>query len=575
MISRGQWLRILVVSAAMTAVMAGLCMRLAFLHLGYKDDLRETIQRMRHSELNIRAERGRILDRNRNILALDLPVKDVWVDPARIAENGHADFIAQHLSRLLQLDPAFVASRIQRPDRRFEYVKRFVPRDTAEQIRRMQLTGVHFDEVTARNYPHGSLMSHVIGFSNFDGVGSAGVEQKMNSYLSGRSGLRVSERDGRRSEIYNRRSLVVDPQHGADIYLTMDQNLQFMVEESLDRALDQYNAKSAWAIIQRVNTGEILAMASRPTFDPNEFRFTQDDERRNRAVSVNFEPGSTFKSLVIAAALNEGVVSPDDRFDCEHGRWVYGGRPLHDYRPHGILTVEEILKKSSNIGAAKIALKLGNDRLEEYLRDFGIGSLTGIDLPAEEAGILSPHSRWSRISATRIAMGHEVAVTALQLLNAVNSIANGGLLMRPYVVNEVIDARGRVIFEMEPEVLARPIEEETALTMMRLMERVTEEGGTGFNAAMDSYRVAGKTGTAQKPVPGGYSDRANIASFIGFLPDDRPEIGMIVVLDEPQPVRTGGATAAPVFKDIADQAVRYLGIAPDGAVVSADINPAR
>lgn len=572
MISRGQLWRIRFVSAGMLLVMAGLGARLAFLHLGPKEEMRDRVFRARNLEQTILAERGRILDRNQNILALDLPVKDVWVCPTTILDNGHAQFITQHLARILQLDPAFVFSRINRPGRRFEYIERFVPRDTAEQIARMQLTGVHFDEVTARHYPHGTLMSHVVGFSNFEGVGSAGVEQRMNGYLRGRTGLRVSERDGRKSELYTRRRLAIEPQRGADVYLTLDQHLQFMLEESLDRALEEYNAQSAWAIIQQVRTGEILAMASRPTYDLNEFRFTPDEVRRNRALSYNFEPGSTFKVLVIAAALNEGAVRPGQRFDCEHGQWFYGGRPLRDYRPHGVLDVRDILQKSSNIGSAKIALEMGDARLEQYLRDFGIGSLTGIDMPAEEAGILASRSQWTRISSTRLAMGHEVAVTALQLLNAVNAIANDGFLMRPYVVQRVVDERGRMVHETEPQVVGRPIREDTARLMRDLMSRVTEEGGTGRQAAMDLYRVSGKTGTAQKPIPGGYSDRANIASFVGFLPADRPEISMIIVLDEPQPLRTGGATAAPVFRDIADQAVRYLGIPPDRNLLAADRN---
>lgn len=553
----------------MLLVMAGLGARLAFLHLGPKEDIQDRVFRTRLSEQTILAERGRILDRNQNILALDLPVKDVWVCPKTILENGHAHFVTHQLARLLQLDPAFVYDRVNRPGRQFEYVKRFVPRDVADQIARMQLTGVHFDGVTARHYPQGALMSHVVGFSNFDGIGSAGVEQGMNAYLRGRPGLRVSERDGRRSEIYNRRRLVIEPKRGADVYLTLDQNLQFMVEESLDRALDAYNAQSAWAIIQHVQTGEILAMASRPTYDLNAFRFTAEETRRNRAIGYNFEPGSTFKALVIAAALDAGAVRVEHTFDCEQGVWHYGGRPLRDYRPHGVLDVYGILQKSSNIGAAKIALELGNQRLEEYLRDFGIGSTVGIDLPGEEPGILASRSSWSQISATRIAMGHEVAVTALQLLNAVNAIANDGFLMRPYVVRQVMDSQGRVVFQNEPQVLARPVREDTARLMRRIMSRVTEEGGTGRQAALEGYRVAGKTGTAQKPVPGGYSDRANIASFVGFLPADHPEFSMIIVLDEPQPLRTGGATAAPVFKEIADQAVRYLGIAPDVSVADA------
>lgn len=253
--------------------------------------------------------------------------------------------------------------------------------------------------------------------------------------------------------------------------------------------------------------------------------------------------------------------------DCERGRWMFRGRPLHDYSPHGVLSVADVLQKSSNIGSAKIAMMMPESQLEAYLRNFGIGRATGIDLPGEEEGILAPRSRWSAISVSRIAMGHEVAVTSLQLLNAVNAIANDGFLMEPYVIKRVTDSEGQILREGEPRIIGQPIRQDTARLMARLMARVTDEGGTGRNARMEGFRVAGKTGTAQKPIPGGYSDRLNIASFVGFLPAENPQISMVVVVDEPLPLRTGGAVAAPIFKRIADSAVRYLDIPATPALV--------
>ena len=564
MTERNYTWRVILVVIAIVAVWVGLAARLALLHLGPNPGLRSRVENIRKVEQEILVGRGRILDCNGNILALDLPVKNVCVDPKKILERGHMKIVGAHLARILQVEPAMVFARLNRPHRRFEYIKKLVNDDVCQQIRRMQLSGVFFEDVSARYYPKGEMFCHVVGFSNMEGVGSAGAEQEMNSMLRGRPGLRISEKDGRRHEIYNRRSLEIAPQEGADVYLTLDQNVQDIVEQALDAAVTEHQAKGAWAIVERVKTGEILAMACRPAYDLNDYRHTPQDAMLNRAIGYVYEPGSTFKVGLIAAALNEGIVRPGTVFNCENGCWYYRGRPLHDYHAYEDLSVADVLKKSSNIGAAKIALALGEKRAEKYLRDFGIGRPTGIELPGEEVGILHDRRKWSAISLTRIAMGHEVGVTSLQMLNVLCAIANNGFLMKPSIVRTVVDAHGRTVMEFTPEVISRPISEETARTMQHLLTRVTEDGGTGRRARIDGYRVAGKTGTAQKAIPGGYSHDANIASFMGFLPADNPELAIIVVVDEPQPLHTGGVVAAPVFQEIAAQAVRYLDIPPSG-----------
>lgn len=559
---RSIW-RIGLVLLAAVGVWCALGARLVQLHLGPNSELRQRVTRIRKVEQDILVGRGRILDCNGNILALDIPLKNVCADPQTILEKGHLKFVGAQLARILDLEPAMVFSRLSRPDRRFEYVKRYVPEDVTDHLRRMQLSGVFFEDVSARHYPKGAMFAHVIGFSNLKGEGSAGVEQRMDSLLRGRPGLRISEKDGRRREVYTKRSLDIAPQEGADVFLTLDQNLQHIVEKALAEAVEQHQAKGAWAIIERVKTGEILAMASVPSYDPNEYRSTAQELMLNRSISYVYEPGSTFKAVVIAGALNEGTVNPENIFDCENGRWIYRGRPLNDYHPYGRLSVADILKKSSNIGAAKVAITMGDRKLESYLRAFGIGRAAGVELPGEEAGILHPANRWSALSISRIAMGHEVCVTSLQMLNAMCAIANDGFLMKPTIVKRVVDARGNTIREFAPEVLGRPIREDTARLMQRLLARTTEEGGTGTRARVDGYTVAGKTGTAQKVLPGGgYSQTANIASFVGFLPAEQPELAVIVVVDEPQPLRTGGAVSAPVFQQIASQAVRYLDVRP-------------
>ena len=562
MIERGQRWRLLLVIGVIALVWTGLGARLAYLHLGANDHLRERIESIRTVENDILVGRGRILDRTGNIMALDLALKHVFVDPKMVLESGHGRFITAQLARMLELDPAMVASKVNRPDRRFEYVKTFVHQDVAADIRSMGLNGVHFEDVSARHYPRGVLLSHVLGFSNLEGVGSAGVEQRFDRYLKGVPGLRITEVDGRRREVYERRGVDIKPQEGADVFLTIDQNLQYFVERALDRAMVDHSAKGAWAIVQHVRTGEILAMAARPDFDPNEYRRAPEDHRLNRTIGFTYEPGSTFKVAVFAAAFNEGLITPDEIVDCENGRWIHNGRPLRDFHPYGKLTIADALKKSSNIAAAKIALELGEERLYNYLRAFGVGRTTGISLPGEEAGILNPRNRWTSLSISRIAMGHEVAVTSLQLVNMLSAIGNNGFLMKPRVVNKVVNIKGETVVAVSDEVLGRPIRGETARLMTRLLARITETGGTGARARVDGYTVAGKTGTAQKPVRGGYSDHDNIASFMGLIPAEDPQLSIIVVVDEPQPEHTGGRVAAPVYQEIASQAVRYLDIPP-------------
>jgi cell division protein FtsI (penicillin-binding protein 3) len=309
-------------------------------------------------------------------------------------------------------------------------------------------------------------------------------------------------------------------------------------------------------------------MASWPTYNPNRYGSAPTEWMRNRAVSYGYEPGSVMKAMIIASAIDGGYVTPRDVFDCENGRWMYGGRALHDSHGEGLLSVADILKKSSNIGAAKIALQMGNEKVYQSLKSFGFGARTGIDLPGEEGGILWPVKNWSKISITRLAMGHEINVTALQMLSALSAIANDGVRMRPYLIDRVVDANGETVFQTLPSELGRPIKPETAKVMRRLLARVTQPGGTGTKAAVRGYPVAGKTGTAQKVRPkeegGGYYDRKYLASFAGFLPVENPAISIIVVADDPQGAHYGGTVCGPAFQKIADQAVRYLRISPQG-----------
>lgn len=563
MSERGQFSRMILMAIALVIVFSGLSARLFYLHLGQNEHLRDRVENIRKRTQEILVGRGRILDRSGNIMALDREMRHVVADPKAIIESGHSAFIMHQLARMLEMDPAIIHNRIlDRPERRYERLRQYVPVEFADTLHSMGMTGIFFDDASARSYPRGMLASHVIGFSNLEGFGGAGIELRYDRRLRGVPGIRQIEIDGRRREVYHRRGLDIRPQEGADVHLTIDQHLQFFVERALDKAMVEHNAHGAWAVVQHVRTGEILAMASRPAYDPNQFRTATDDEKLNRVIGFVYEPGSTFKVAVFAAAFNEGLIRPDELVDCENGLWIHNGRPLRDYRPNGILTYADALKKSSNIATAKIALMLGEERLYRYLKAFGIGEVTGIELPGEERGIFHDPTKWSKLSVSRIAMGHEVAVTSLQMVNVLSALGNKGFLMKPRIVQQVINPGGDVLFSGQDEVLARPVRAETAALMVRLMARSTERGGTATRAAVDGYVVSGKTGTAQKPIPGGYSDTANFASFMGLIPAEDPELSILVVVDEPQPERTGGRVAGPVYREIAEQAVNYLDIPP-------------
>jgi cell division protein FtsI (penicillin-binding protein 3) len=568
--------RYLGIALLIGALMAGLVFRLVTLHLGLCEQARKPIVQSRTYCERLSVGRGRIVDGSpaANILAVNVGVKDVWADPTPLLASNRVAEVATALAPLLGVDVATITNGLNKPGRRFVYLARYVPDETTEAIARLKLPAIHMDAVKTRAYPQGEMLCHVLGFVNYDGVGSAGLELTLDRHLKGEAGVLESRLDGRRREMFGRRTREIASQDGADVVLTIDQNLQYMLEKSLTAALERHHARAGWAIMQRIRTGEILALVNRPAFDPNLFREATDDQKLNRAIGCTYEPGSTFKVTVIAAALNEGIVTPDTMFNCENGRWLYQNRILRDYHAYGSLSVADILKKSSNIGAAKIAIMLGDERMDRYLREFNIGSKLGIDMPGEENGILRPHSQWSAISSSRIAIGQGVAVTGLQMLGVLCGIANDGVIMRPYVVKEIVRADGRVTFRNQPQALGRPIRRETAALMCTLLSRVTEPGGTGVKAAVEGFKVAGKTGTAQKVVGGHYSETDYMASFVGFLPADNPEIGMLVVIDEPQPLHTGGTVSAPVFGEVAEQAARYLSLVPPRGFTVAD-NTAR
>ncbi|MBR3084812.1 MAG: penicillin-binding protein 2 [Kiritimatiellae bacterium] len=416
-----------------------------------------------------------------------------------------------------------------------------------------------------RYYPQGRRLCHILGIAmgSTPTGNSGGIEQRYESRLRGADGFIYGERAGNGREIRERRTSTVAAIDGAAIELTIDHNIQKIVHDVLSAAVEEWNADGARCIVEKVDTGEILAMVSLPDFDPEDWSHTPDLAKRNRAISDQYDPGSTMKAVTVAAGINEGIITPDSTYDVGGGAWHYGGGVLRDHAK-GVINVSTIIAKSSNIGSAKIALDLGNRRFERYLKDFGFTAKTGIDLPGEARGSLPPASSWEPIKPTRVAIGQGISVTPIQMINAYATIANGGRRMRPYVMKRIVSPSGEVIERNHPKVLSTPITPETAATMREMLKGVVAPGGTARRARVAGYTVAGKTGTAQIVKPGGgYYDHNHYASFIGFLPADNPEVAILVLLDNPtKPGKShdGGVSAAPAFAEIALATAQYLEI---------------
>lgn len=565
--------------------LSALIVRLYLLHSGLASP-RNNIRYRRETK----AIRGVIYDRGGNPIAVNQSGWKIFLDPqadSKKPKKGHEppDPVATCL-RIAELtgrrcedvfadlvttnkvwrDPATGELRTSHP----RYVVQGVTWDESAvdltENKDLYVGNVGLEPVQRRIYPQGRRFSHILGIATGETPhgGSGGVEQKYDSMLRGVDGFVSGERAGNGAEIRERRSSTVPAIDGASVYLTIDHNVQKIVYDALVAAVEEWNADGGRAIVQLVDTGEILAMVSLPDFDPEDWSGASETAHKNRAITDQYDPGSTMKSVTVAAALNEGVVTPDSTYDVGHGHSRHvGGFPMRDHA-EGVIDVRTIIAKSSNVGAARIALDLGNRRFERYLKAFGFGSRTGIDLPGEAVGTLIPAERWEPIRPTRIAIGQGISVTPIQMLNAYATIANGGRRMRPYVVKRVISAEGEVIQRNVPKVVATPISEKTAAEMRAMLKTVVSAQGTARRARVDGYEAAGKTGTAQLVKPGGgYYDHNHWASFIGFVPADKPVFAAIVLLDNPtKPGKShdGGVSAAPVFAEIALATAQYLEI---------------
>ncbi len=559
---RGIRMRVWFVAALLFLSLCGLGVRLGYLHLANHSKLKREYTR------ELLALRGRIFDCNDDQfpMAVSLPARQYFLDPKAVKKKHDPRVIAKIVAEALGLDEADVAAKFKQTDSR--YIKLGVSlNDQAYALLAdtKHVSGIGAEDLAVRSYPQGRRMSHVLGFVNNMGVGGAGIEQQFNAYLKGTPGLIRSEKDAGSTEIWTRRQVDVPPIPGCDVYLTLDHNIQYEVEQALKDVVEKFQAASGWAIVQRVKTGEILAMASFPDFEPANYTEESVDVWRNNALAIVYEPGSIMKAVTVAAALNERLVTPDKLIDVGEGTWFYMGKPLRDHVT-GLISVSTALKKSSNIACAKIGLMLGIKHQEAYMRAFNFGEKLGVELPGEERGILGRSKDWDRLKPSRIAIGQGVAVTGIQMINAYSALANDGVLMRPYLVSQIKSPSGETVFKAKPQVIGRPVRPEVARQVREMLIGVTEEGGTGKRATVPGYSVGGKTGTAQKAVPGGYSSTDYYASFVGFVPAREPVFSVLVSVERPRPQHTGGFVSAPVFARIATATARYLEVPPDQPV---------
>jgi cell division protein FtsI (penicillin-binding protein 3) len=551
--------RTLVLTGVLAAVHVAVVLRLGHLQLVRGDELSRVAERQYSKTISLKPKRGPIVDRHGLVLAVSSGVDSVFADPRRIADRAA---VAARLAPWLGERAADLEERLG-SDRPFLWLKRKLPPAAVQPIRALGLPGIGILPESLRFYPNRELAAHVLGFEGVDDRGLEGVELAHDRLLAGDAGLALVERDALGRDVGAEPRILKVPTPGQGLALTLDARIQYVAERELDAAWRQTGARSGMVLAMDPRTGEILAMAIRPTFNPNAYQAATSEQWRIRGVTDPFEPGSTFKAVLAAAALEEGVAAPGDRFYAEQGVITIANRTIHDWKRYGWLSFGEVLKFSSNVGAIKIGLALGRERYYKHVTAFGFGALTGSGLPGESRGQLRPPQRWSGLSLASMSIGQEISVTGLQILSAFAAIANDGRLMQPRVVRAVLDAEGRVVRRMEPQAVRQVVSPATAARVRELLAAVVAEG-TGQRAAVPGYAVAGKTGTAQKldPVTRVYSRKPGVLSFVGFVPADEPRLAMLTLLDEPKTVAWGSEAAAPLFAAVAAPALRYLGVPP-------------
>jgi cell division protein FtsI (penicillin-binding protein 3) len=567
--------RVLVLAGVLALAFTGVLGRLGWLQVIRHGELAAIAERQYSRTVVLQAQRGPIVDRQGAALATSSPAESLFAQPRAVGDPVR---VAARLAPLLGVPESEIHAQLT-GGRQFVWLRRKLPPPVAAEVKALHEPGLGFLPEPLRLYPNRELAAHVIGFDGVDG-GLEGVERAFNDTLSGTPGKAVVGRDALGREVVTEATLQ-SPAAGQGVMLTLDRTIQYLAEREIDAAWRRTQAKAAMAVVMDPRTGDVLAIAIRPTFNPNTFLdVSSKDVWRNRAVTDPFEPGSTFKVILAAAALEEGVVRPDDRIWAENGQITIAKTTIHDWKKYGWLTFGEVLQNSSNVGSIKVGLSLGRDRYYRYMTAFGFGAPTGIGLAGESRGLLREPQRWSVLSLPTMSIGQEVSVTALQMVAAFGAIANDGVLMQPRLVRSLFDAEGRETRRFEPTPLRQVVSPETARTLTRMMTQVVAQG-TGHNAAIAGYEVAGKTGTAQKldPATRRYSRNPGVLSFVGFAPADTPRLVMLVMLDEPKNEKWGSEAAAPIFSAIGGEVLRYLDVAPSDAaplaIVTGDGAPAR
>lgn len=551
-------LRLLSLFVAFMTCLTALTARLIYVQGIDSQHFERLASTQRDRKLILSPQRGTIFDRDGGELAMSLDLQTLFLNPKLIADRKQT---AAQLAPLLGQDAASLEAKLSK-DASFIYLARKVDPEVAVKIKQLGIPGLGSVSESKRFYPAGSLASHLLGFVGSDNEGLGGLEGRYEKILKGAQGEMLIERDPQGRAIPAGKSFTRLPTSGDDLILTVDKQIQYEAETALAQAVVAYSAKGGTVVVMRPATGEILALANSPTFDPNDVAASTPEQRKNRGLVDVYEPGSANKVITAAAAIESGVVRPSDMFKVPDS-FTLGSKTFHDAHPHPVetLSFSEIIEQSSNVGTIKVAQGLGKDRLYEYLTRFGYGKPTGLDFPGEAAGILPKPANWSGPSMGTIPIGQGVAVTALQIMSVYATVANGGVAVQPKLVRATIDGQGER--KMTPaSAKRRVITTSTATQVTQILLGVTEgKHGTGTMAAIPGYQVAGKTGTAQKPIPGGGGYSGYVGSFIGFAPAGDPQLVVGVILDDPSPI-WGGVTAAPTFKQIMQFSLRRLGIGP-------------
>src|SRR5215475_153382 len=537
---------------------SAICARLVYLQIFRYGSFQQRAQHQQQRTEEVSPRRGIIYDRQGRELAMSINVDSVFAVPT---EMPKASSTISLVARITKQDPRELLAKCEAA-KTFCWLARKPDPEISARIRSLNLRGVYFQKESKRYYPKSELAAQVLGYVGMDGTGLSGIEREYEDQLHGRPGQMLISVDARKKWFG---SVEKQPEPGQNVVLTIDEKVQYIAERELEQAMHDTQALAGTVIVENPRTGEILALANRPTFNPNLSHEITPQKLKNHAVSDVYEPGSTFKLVTISAALNEKLTRPDEMFDCQMGSIMVNGRRIHDWKPFGVLSVSDILAHSSDVGAIKLALRLGDERLYKYIRAFGFGQLTGIELPGETRGLAKPLNRWSKVSIGAISMGQEIGVSPLQLGAMVSTIANDGVLVAPRIVAGTTEPRRTPqMIGFHPGEGRRAIASLTAAQMRHLMEGVVLHG-TGKKAILEGYSSAGKTGTAQKvdPATGTYSRTKYIASFAGFAPVNNPAITAVVILDSPVGGHHGGEVGAPVFQRIAQQVLEYLHTAHD------------